>query len=256
MMINQSLRHKVKLFFLLGLAAASATGIAAVVAQLNAPVTTVKIDGNMEPEQQAQIRKLLTSELSQGFVGMDLKNLVGNLNKVSWVRSAEARREWPSTLHLTLQRQALVARWNDQGYLNNSGDIVSGGRKPVEGLPRFECRNADGERAMYIYQMLNQISKPVGLTITSLVENDLGEWNLQFDTGMMLALGSEQLLPRMERFLVVYREQLAGQVDTVDSVDARYVNGIAVQWVGGLSHQDEPLIASNGITSGGKSNGN
>ncbi|MDX1552747.1 MAG: cell division protein FtsQ, partial [Marinobacter sp.] len=43
-------------------------------------------------------------------------------------------------------------------------------------------------------------------------------------------LGRDQVEERFERFITVYQERLASRSDEVSRVDARYSNGVAVQW--------------------------
>jgi cell division protein FtsQ len=88
---------------------------------------------------------------------------------------------------------------------------------------------------MEVYHRLNEIATDAGLRISVLEENLLGEWDLTFRTpnGQVLKvrLGAESVDERLDRFAVVYRAQLAGRAAEIESVDARYDNGVAVSWV-------------------------
>ncbi|MBL83971.1 MAG: cell division protein FtsQ, partial [Marinobacter sp.] len=48
--------------------------------------------------------------------------------------------------------------------------------------------------------------------------------------GIEVVLGRDQVEARFERFVTVYQERLASRSDEVRRVDARYSNGVAVQW--------------------------
>ena len=57
-----------------------------------------------------------------------------------------------------------------------------------------------------------------------------GAWTLTLANGIEVALGRDQVEERFERFLTVYEGRLAVRADEVRRVDARYTNGVAVQW--------------------------
>ena len=147
---------------------------------------------------------------------------------------------FPGVLMIEVEKPAVVARWRD-AYLASDGRVI---RLPTEhaGLPKFDCAASEPRRAMEVYHRLNEIAAGSGLAIVLLKENLLGEWDLTFRTpnGELLAvrLGSESVDDRLDRFAVVYRQQLAGRAAEIESVDARYDNGVAVSWVA-----EEELVA-------------
>jgi len=53
---------------------------------------------------------------------------------------------------------------------------------------------------------------------------------LQLDNGMQLAVGREERLARLQRFVKVYKKTLAQHAMQIRRVDLRYSNGMAVQW--------------------------
>ena len=172
-----------------------------------------------------------------------MEQLVGSLQSVSWVRGVEARKEWPGTLYLRVLNQSLVARWGDDMFLNNTGSIVGGGGNSGTGLPQLSCHHATGARAMRVYETLRQALEPSELRIKSLMESESGEWSLVLHNGVEVILGSNHLLARIEKFIVVYRDQLANGYREFDTVDARYVSGVAVHWKVPVERANKKLLA-------------
>ena len=53
-------------------------------------------------------------------------------------------------------------------------------------------------------------------------------WRRYWWAGCSLSLGGDEFLERMQRFVAIYRSELAPRMDEVQRVDLRYESGIAV----------------------------
>ncbi len=201
--------------------------------QLDQPVERVLVRGQLDGAERQQVRDAVAASLDGGLLSSDLDRLADGILELGWPRSVAIRRDWPGALVIEVEKPAVVARWRD-AYLASDGRVI---RLPTErtGLPRFDCAASVPQRAMEVYHRLNEIVAGSGLTIAALSENLLGEWDLTFTTpdeeAMTVRLGSESVDERLGRFTVVYRQQLAGRAAEIDSVDARYDNGVAVRWI-------------------------
>ena len=201
--------------------------------KLDQPVDRVLVRGQLDAAERQQVQTAVRDSLAGGLLSSDLEALADGILALGWPRSVAIRRDWPGTLAIEVEKPAVVARWRD-AYLASDGRVV---RLPTEhgGLPSFDCAASDPQRAMEVYHRLNEVSAGAGLRITALAENLLGEWDLTFATpnrqALTVRLGAESLAERLERFTVVYRQQLAGRAAEIESVDARYDNGVAVSWL-------------------------
>lgn len=209
-------------------------GLALVVyIQLDQPVDRVLIRGQLDAAERQQVQQAVAASLDGGLLSSDLDALSAGILELGWPRSVAIRRDWPGALVVAVEKPAVVARWQD-AYLASDGRVI---RLPTEhaGLPRFDCAASEPKRAMEVYHRLNEIATGAGLKIAGLKENVLGEWDLTFRTPngqtLLVRLGAESVDERLDRFAVVYRQQLAGRAAEIDSVDARYDNGVAVSWV-------------------------
>ncbi len=216
-------------------------GLALVVyIQLDQPVDRVLIRGQLDAAERQQVRSAVQRSLDGGLLSSDLDGLSDGILELGWPRSVAIRRNWPGALLIEVEKPAVLARWQD-AYLASDGRVI---RLPTEhsGLPRFDCVASKPKRAMEVYHRLNEIATDAGLVISVLEENLLGEWDLTFRTpngqSLKVRLGAASVDERLSRFTVVYRQQLAGRAAEIDSVDARYDNGVAVSWVA-----EEALLA-------------
>ena len=213
--------------------------------ELDAPISSVRVEGQLDKAERAAIRHAVAAQLRSGsrrgtrgvrgtqivpggILSTDLDLLQQAIRDLSWPRHVTVRRLWPDGLVVSVDKEMVVAAWRD-AYLNTEGKVVQwpGAR---EDLPIFDCQVSQPRAAMEIYQRLNDATAPVGLRIERLAQNALGEWTVNFSTGIKLILGAERLTQRVARFLVVYERELAQKEDLVEQVDARYANGVAVRW--------------------------
>ena len=183
--------------------------------------------------------------LDGGLLSADLDALSKGILRLGWPRNVTIRRDWPGALEIKVEKPAVVARWRD-AYLASDGGVV---RLPTErsGLPRFECALSEPRRAMETYLRMNEIAAGAGLAIEALMESPFGEWTVVVRTphqlDLTVHLGAESTAERLERFVVVYRQQLADRTGQIEAVDARYDNGVAVRWV-----QEPELVAATDAT--------
>jgi cell division protein FtsQ len=214
----------------------SFTGILAIslviYVQLDQPIRRVLVQGELDQAERIQIQSAVRRSLDGGLLSADLDALAEGILDLGWPRNVAIRREWPSGLDIQVEKPTVVARWQD-AYLASDGSVI---RLPTErrGLPRFDCSISEPRRAMEIYHRLSEIVAGAGLGIERLTENPFGEWDLTFTTPngrqLTVRLGSESTSERLERFVAVYRQHLAGRADEIEAVDARYDNGVAVSW--------------------------
>jgi len=213
--------------------------------ELDAPISSVRVEGQLDEAERASIRQAVAAQLRSGsrrgtrgvrgkqsmpggILSTDLDLLQQAIRDLSWPRHVTVRRLWPDGLVVSVDKEMVVAAWRD-AYLNTEGKVVQWPGARAD-LPIFDCQVSQPRAAMEIYQRLNDATAPVGLRIERLAQNELGEWTVNFATGIKLILGAERLTQRVARFLVVYERELAQKEDLVEQVDARYANGVAVRW--------------------------
>lgn len=198
-------------------------------AQLDRPVTSVRVQGALTASEQQAIRRAVSEGLrGGGILSVSVSELTERIHALSWPRTVRVRRVWPDTLEIRVEKESVVAAWGEGGYLNSAGDIVELA-DAERAVPTLSASLSSPRRAMEVYHMLESRVSAQGFSIERLEENPLGEWLITFENGMTLALGSEAIAERLERFLVADRRALSRRRGEIAHVDARYANGIAVR---------------------------
>ncbi len=251
-MIRSVLRNVAALLLLLCLVLAGAS----LWRQLDRPVRVVRVEGALTPAEQNAIRQVVSGSVGDGLLSLDVAGLCQRIRALSWPRSVAVRRVWPDALVIRVEKESVVAEWGNGGWLNSAGQVVqlADGAKDV---PVLVTALSQPRRAMEVYQMLQSRVAPAGFSITRLEENDLGDWVMTFGGGMTVALGSEDLSGRLDRFLLAYRKVLSQHAGRISHVDLRYDSGLAVAWAGDsdVAAASRPRSSAQPSRPGGRSHG-
>ena len=213
-------------------AAAAFGGLRFAEAVATVDVGRVQLEGELTVPESRQVQQAVVSVLAKpGMHGA--REVAAAVEAIGWVRQVQVRRRWPDTLQVSVVRDTLAASWGDDAYLTTGGDVVpvppsEGG--PDSDLPILSGSLSDGAETMRVYNLLNGSVHALGLRIVRLEEDRVGNWTVAFADGMEVVLGSTALRERFDRFLVVYRRELADAAKGVVRVDARYHAGVAVRW--------------------------
>lgn len=224
-----------------------ASAFVALLFVMNSPVQVVRVSGDLSLPERDAVKAAVLQRLDGGLLGISLDDVVEGVLALSWPREVRVRRVWPGIVDVNVTKDTFVARWGDGGVLNSGGQVVESAGPPDESLPLIRCANANGARAMQIFQMLGQVLADTPLKVAEVEEDALGEWRVTFTNELTVSLGHEELLERVERFSHVYRKVIEDRMGQVDHVDARYRNGVAVSWRGGDAMQVASVSQSIGV---------
>lgn len=220
--------------------------LVALVVVINRPVQIVRVTGDLSTAERDAVQTAVSQRLEGGVLAVNLNDVVANVLALQWPRDVRARRIWPGIVEVSVAKDPIVARWGDGFVLNSIGEVIDAPGVPDTTLPLIRCVNANGARAMQIFQALGQVLSDTQLKIAEVDEDALGEWRVRFANDITVALGHEDLLERAERFARVYRAVIASRLTEVDHVDARYRNGVAVGWRRNDSGNFQIAMASHG----------
>ncbi len=197
---------------------------------MNGPVRVVQVTGDLSADERAEVRDAVVESISGSYMGLDLDRVMAGVLALSWPRDVKVRRTWPRGVSVAVTKEVFVARWGSGGVLNSSGQVIVTPDQSVDALPLIECADATGARAMQVFQLLSDVLAGRSLKVAAIRENEIGEWRVEFENQLSVEFGKDDLLGRLERFVRVYDGVLARRLEDVTSVDARYPNGVAVNW--------------------------
>lgn len=216
---------------------------------LDVHVKKIQIEGELSSGERDAVTEIIaqaiTSSGGTGLHSLSLEEVRAAVAGLSWADRVSARRRWPDTLVVRLTRHSVVARWGGGGFVATNGQVIvpaSGKQERAADLPLLNCKQANSGRAMEVFSLLNGTLKQTGLRLVELTESELGEWSAGVTTTsasasasgggdqITVALGRDDLVERLQRFLAVRDETLKEDLPKIAAVDARYHNGVAVRW--------------------------
>ena len=189
------------------------------------------VEGEFQLISKQRATELIGNEIDGDFLQLDLMELKEALLSDPWVEKVTLNRRWPDTLVVKIIEQKPIARWGD-GFLNQRGEIIRVEEAgPLSGLPWLQGNEADAIEILQQYQDLSQILRSRGLDVLELKCDNKKSWRLTVKNHVEIAIGRDQVMEKIRRFVTVYDAHLSSVWSDVKAIDVRYTNGVAVRWV-------------------------
>jgi cell division protein FtsQ len=232
-----------------GRAAAALAAVAALAGLLalglDQPVRSIVIDGPFQRVAAVEVQQAALGALTGGFVSADLDRVRAAVEALTWVDRARVQRLWPDRIRVEIVEQQAAARWGEDGLLNTRGELFATGLRHVppelpslDGPPGSEWPVA--QRFLAIQDRLGAL----GLRVSALRLDARGAWEIDLSTGVTVRLGRRQVDERMDRFVEIGAQVIAGRAADIRYVDMRYSNGFAIGWRGNRRPKDgAPVFA-------------
>jgi cell division protein FtsQ len=199
---------------------------------LERPLKSVSVEGQFQylPKQRAM--ELIEKEIDGDFIQLNLTKLKNELQRDPWVDKVYLSRRWPDTLVVKIAEQTPIARWDANGFLNQRGEIIRvQDTTKLAGLPWLQGNEINAREIMQQYQDLSTLLRSRGLEIAALKCDNKKSWRLTLKNDKEIAIGREEVMEKLRRFVTVYDKFLINVWTDVKAIDVRYSNGVSVQWV-------------------------
>ncbi len=219
--------ERVSILFFLGLLAFSIF----VVNKLR--IEKIIVVGDLLPSQREQLETNLVRFQNKNFLFVNFSEIEKSLEALSWLETVRVKRVWPRKIKLQIEKNTLIARWNNEAYLSSSGDLIYMGEGPYN-LPVLRSISLSARESLEYFRLFQQYAKREGLDMMELAQDDFGDWRITFKPGWHLLLRSDSLEEKMESFLEVYSRTLKQREASLESVDARYDSSYAIRLSSGI----------------------
>ncbi len=211
------------------------------------PVKRIKVDGELRHTTREQLQYVIKNELKGTFFTLDLNKTRQDFEKLPWVRRVEVRRRWPDRLEVNIEEHRAIARWGSSALLNQYGEQFDAASN--EALPVLE--GPEGAERVMVEGLLrlNEITQPLGKKPTQIWLSERRAWRMELDKQLMVEVGRDEPIERVERFVKAYPNSLALLQQSFEYIDLRYPNGFAVRLPdyvplepGKLDAQGKPVV--------------
>lgn len=200
------------------------------------PIRQVRIEGEFNHLSGDRLQMLVSDTARGNFFNLDVTAVRNALLAEPWVQGIAVQRVWPDTILVLVTEQTAVARWNETGLLNKTGQYFAPERGSVpEGLPLLQ--GPEGTQALLLekYFALEKMLQPLGLHPEQLTLNERRAWQLVVQEGITVEIGRENFNERSARFAQLVAHGLGVQLGEIEKIDMRYPNGYAVLWKEGVA---------------------
>jgi cell division protein FtsQ len=212
------------LFALAALAALLALG-------LDQPVRSIVIDGPFQRVAAVEVEEAARASLRGGFISADLDKLRKSVEALAWVDRARVQRLWPDRVRVEIVEQQAAARWGEDGLLNTRGELFASGVRHVPPeLPRLDGPPDTEWQVAQRYLAIQGRLVDQQLRVTALRLDARGAWELDLSNGVTVRLGRRQVDERLDRFVQIGAQVVAGRAADIRYVDMRYSNGFSIGW--------------------------
>ena len=197
------------------------------------PLRRVQIEGVLRNLAEADLQPVASGYLGQNFFMANLEELRAALAANPWIASVAVRRSWPETVTIALRERVAFGYWGsgEEEMVDVAGQRFRPGMVRQPGpWPRLAGPAGHESALIRTWGELQALFAPVGLTLTSLIQDERRAWRLTFENGLEVYVGRDQFEARLRRLAQLYPRVLAAQIDQIAAVDLRYGNGFAVRW--------------------------
>ncbi|HSG61113.1 MAG TPA: cell division protein FtsQ/DivIB [Pseudomonadales bacterium] len=191
-------------------------------------VSVVKVMGDLKYIPENAVMETLQPYAEQSLVTLPLRQVQADLEAINWVDKAIVQRKLPSELWVTIVPQKPIARWRDQGLVNNRGEIfmVEEVAEEFLQLPLLEGERESLPEIMATYIEVQKVLRKRGLGVMQLARTPRGSWQLKTISGATVLFGQSDVVEAAQRFVSVY--QFLGHGSENKIYDTRHNSGVAV----------------------------
>ena len=196
------------------------------------PLREVRIEGELKHVSSQQVKLITARYLKGNFFTVDLEKTRDAFKKLPWARNVTVRRRWPSALEVVIEEHKELARWGNVALVNTYGELFNAASDSE--LPIF-LGPADGvHEVTKHYGALSELLGSVEMKVSEIALTPRRSWQIRTDNGLIIALGRDEMVSRLKRFVSVYPQTLASANGHLNYVDLRYPNGFSLRKLGGV----------------------
>lgn len=202
---------------------------------LSFPIESYHVSSALTQVQPEELDAVLQEYLGHSFWDLPLLEIQAKLMRLDWVVSATVSRVWPSRLNIHVVEQHPVARWGNNGLINQNGDVFY--PSSLAGFENLVVLDGDLQFAVRITQRFADLmalfeqaqlhQQPMAIESLKLKDNFV--WELKVYQGPALIFSENAWQAQIDRFLLAYPKVPDNLRNSTHQYDLRYSNGLAIQ---------------------------
>ncbi|MGR9087702.1 MAG: cell division protein FtsQ/DivIB, partial [Gammaproteobacteria bacterium] len=192
-----------------------------------------------------EIKTVLLPLVRTGILSADMQAIHDAVAKLPWVETVAVKRVWPDAIDIRVHERKPYARWGRDRLINAQGVIFApGNMEPFQSLTLLTGPETQQQKSLEIMKGVETALADQTLEMAEFDINDRGSWKIKLTTGLVILLGRDEQLKKLQRFLKTLAVLGQERVDAMAVVDLRYPNGYAVSWKPGSKKIDWETLAN------------
>ena len=194
------------------------------------PISQVTFVGEMQRVDKAELESV-AGGIRGSMLQTDLNEVKAAIEQVHWVRNADVRRRFPSTLEVSVEEHQPFAKWKDGDsersmLVNNFGEVFEA---EFDGpLPVLSGPEGTAKEVLAQYETFKSVLSGIGRTPAAVALSARRAWQLRLENGASLELGRAEAVERLNRYVAAYAVVPALQASNA-RIDMRYQSGMALK---------------------------
>lgn len=193
-------------------------------------LTEAQLNGELKRVSSETIQTIVQPYIGESFWRVDLEKLHADLLRLEWVYKATVKRRWPNKVIISLEEQKPVARWREDGLLNQSGDVFyPHDITPFKDWVVLEGSPLQSRKLLHDLMTFQEVFKSLDWTIDALKQQPDGSWDIHFLSGVTVLLDNEDWQAKLSRFIRALPKTKQTLRKFAQVFDLRYSNGFVIK---------------------------
>ena len=194
------------------------------------PIRDVTFVGDIKRVDAHELKRI-AGGIRGSMLRTDLAEVKAAVKKIPWVRDADVRRRFPSTLEVSVEEHEPYAHWKStdgekRNVVNTRGEVFKADLDAP--LPIFSGPPGTSKEVLATYAAFTAQLAAIGRSPTELSLSPRRAWQIKLDNGASLALGRSEAAERLSRYVRAYPVVAALQLANA-RIDMRYQSGMAIK---------------------------
>lgn len=198
---------------------------------LESPIKHVRVEGYFQYLNRDELQAALLPLLSAGYWEADVQAIQAAVRTLPWIEKASVKRIWPDAIAIRVIEKIPYTRWGEKSLITETGDIFTPSDiTPFTGLTLVDGPKQQQLKVLETMQGIKTTLADQSLELAEFIINQRGAWQIKLANGLVIRLGRDEQLKKLQRFLKTLPVLDPAQVEAMAVVDLRYPNGFAVTW--------------------------
>ena len=185
----------------------------------------------LNTQQTLQLQQLLGEKADTNLLKADLQSYLAKLETVDWVGQVDVRRDWQQGIVVNVVPRQAVAKFGSERLVDANGTVFKPADSNDLNNTSLMQLQGDSQNAVVMMQQIKQVSDwfmPLGMKIEEVIVTPRMAWLFRFDNGLRVLVDNDNTSEKLYRLSIMLQNQLKPQLKTLQTVDLRYKNGMAI----------------------------